>query len=448
MNGRSTLIAISTLFLALPGCRARLGDGGTQMYIQGSVHSTAGAPIANVRFSGPFVDRFSTAGSDGEFSVALEDVWDEAVVRVEAPGYGPTVIVVRRRGGVIRYHRDVRLPALSSASIDPATGGAVTVSSMGRPITVRIRGGALVGTGATMLRVSPYEPDDAPGELRSQDRESGQRLQSAGMVSMSVVDMAGHEVPFAAGQGFEIDAPALARPLAEVPDAETMELLALDERAGDWSPLGPVPEADQPALLDISPGPRYWNFDRNFLTACVRGTVTTPSGNRCGGGNARGSGPDGISMNNSIDADGAFCVEGAQTFASTLTIGSTTGALQMPATPGSCAAPGSCAEVGEIVLAEADCPTGCPAGQIDSAGGCMSPASPRGPDIPGMCAQAGGWMGCSSRLQACVGDGLASCWYDVDGVRFTCSTCPVMGGDPCAQEATDYQYSLCFPEEI
>jgi hypothetical protein len=98
----------------------------------------------------------------------------------------------------------------------------------------------------------------------------------------------------------------------------------------------------------------YWNFDRNYKTACVKGKIATTTGS-CRGGRVRADGPDGISSFDNAGGTGDFCVTGAQTLGSSLVIGRTTQKVTMPASPGNCTNPDSCLDIGTVSVSSTDC---------------------------------------------------------------------------------------------
>jgi hypothetical protein len=94
----------------------------------------------------------------------------------------------------------------------------------------------------------------------------------------------------------------------------------------------------------------YWNADRAFKTACVKGKVAAASVAACGGARVQATGPDGISSFDSIGSDGSFCVTGAQTWSSQLQVGAFTQNVTMPSNAGSCSAPQTCTELPDITI--------------------------------------------------------------------------------------------------
>lgn len=60
-----------------------------------------------------------------------------------------------------------------------------------------------------------------------------------------------------------------------------------------------------------TPPPGFWNSDRNYLTACVRGRVVS-GGGVCPGARVHAAGVDGIYSDDTAKGDGSFCVDGPQ----------------------------------------------------------------------------------------------------------------------------------------
>jgi len=97
----------------------------------------------------------------------------------------------------------------------------------------------------------------------------------------------------------------------------------------------------------------YWNTDRAYKTACVVGVLTVVTdGSNCVGAHLQALGPDGIYSYGHTGSDGSFCLEGAQTVASSITAPGASGSIsvRMPASPGSCANPSTCANMGQITV--------------------------------------------------------------------------------------------------
>lgn len=158
----------------------------------------------------------------------------------------------------------------------------------------------------------------------------------------------------------------------------------------------------------------FWNADRAYRTACVRGRVRSPSG-VCAGGALRADGPDGLSSFDTTGQNGEFCVVGAQTLTSTLVLGSGRASVRMPSTPGDCTQPQSCTDLGMISMPEdEECirtTPSCPAGEVPADGRCVSTTSCRNRCCPGRddaCRPAGVSCYCD---QACTG--FSDCCADV-----------------------------------
>ncbi len=264
--------------------------------------------------------------SAGRFDLVVGDSPDRVSVRVSAASYAPNVAVVFRRAGVYHYHRDVFLFNPQVLSVNAAAGGSMAIDSpLGSGARLVVPPGAMGSAGDVRVRVAAFDARRGPGALDTPDPAGENRLLSVGMFYVDAVDAAGNALGMT---GVRIDLSPFTP--AMIPDAQPVRVYRMGED-GAWIEPQDTPQPTAGTVISI-PEPGFWNADARFRTACVRGRVRS-STSQCGGQIVQASGPDGISTFDSTGADGSFCVEGAQTWTSTLTIGSTTMPARLGGTP-------------------------------------------------------------------------------------------------------------------
>lgn len=153
---------------------------------------------------------------------------------------------------------------------------------------------------------------------------------------------------------------------------------------GKWDNPTPM---NPPASSSPSPRARvghsgYWNADRAFRTACIRGTLKDSSG-VCGGAHLDLTGPDFIHSVDSSGADGSFCLVGPQGQSGTLS--GRGPPVSFPRQAGDCSVPSSCTDVGTLHISHSQCQS---AGGVTDAGGGVTDAGAGGG--PGVDAGDGG----------------------------------------------------------
>ncbi len=282
------------------------------------------------------------AGSNGRYSLTASvretPRGRRALLSFSRDGYAPFLGSVIIKPGVTSYSLDARLAQLTEVEVAPGEARTVTVDTPHGTVSVQV---PAVSNAGTRIRVAGVSAQDSPGEMRDATAGRDQALQSNGMV---YVDMVGpDDEPLPPPPGFGVDA---MNPPAELPpeaEPEPVEEFGLNED-GQWAPQPP----DQPREFG------WWNADRNFRTACVRGVLATPQG-ACAGGRVTATGPDGLSSRDNTGADGSFCVTGAQTFQSTLSTAGGNRNVQMPANAGDCSAPETCTDLGSVVVGDGQC---------------------------------------------------------------------------------------------
>ena len=362
MRARSRLASIGFSIFVVTSCGGGsdggLGStGGGVVVVRGIVTDYGGAPVAGMYVTAdPVPDPVHVdpatltavrTAADGSFELAVppaESRWVIVVLPERAASgaiaHAPTMGVVKSKPGVAVYDLPLRVP--TAVRFD-ASAGSITVPSGARQVTLRVPQGA-AGTfyvgGIDVAFGIPLDPEGG---------DSGTQLQSAGMIY--VAPAPGSQMP-AGGFGVDVGSD----PVPAVPGADPFATWTLGP-SGRWSQSAPSPDlAAVPNIEQFG----FWNCDRNYRTACIKGKLKSRSGKTCAGGRVTQSGPAGVSSNDNAGADGSFCVMGAQTLAANVTIGGTRFQGTMPANPGDCSVPDTCAEVGEIVVDDADCPDDAP----------------------------------------------------------------------------------------
>jgi hypothetical protein len=306
----------------------------------------------------------------------------------------PQVSVVPSKEAVAGYRLKVKLVALKTVSAPSSAPVQVSDYAMGRPFQVSFTAPSTPGL---KVLYGVVDPANAPGVLKDANAGAGKALQSAGMFYFQVVD----------GQGARIAVPADLKvnfgpkAMAAIPEAEPVQGYLL----GDQGAWGDAKAAGDPTS-GLQWAPRqfgFWNADRNFRTACVKGTLAVKNAGSCKGGRVKASGPDGISSFDTSGSNGGFCLTGAQTFPSQLQVGATALSVQMPANAGDCTAPETCKDIGTISTeagecGPAECDPACPGGKSCLNGVCVSLNT-----CAGRC--------CPGRDDACTLD-AAACYCD------------------------------------
>lgn len=412
----TSLRAHATLASLLLSCTVRLaGDGiPVPIVVEGRVYDQSSVPLAGATLQGPGGQ--TVTGSNGRYSMTINGAGDRVAIRVQAPGYAPNVLVLFPRQGVARYPRNAVMIRPATIAINPATGGSMMVMAQGRMVRFTVAPGAMGTSSDTIsLRVAGYDPRSGPGVLDS-DSPAGERaLQSIGMFYIDAADREGNPLALGAGGAIEVNYPPFNLP--DIPGAQPMRAWRLDE-LGRWVQPVDVPEPMSGTSFTVDSF-GYWNADRNYRTACVRGRVRSPSG-ACAGGTLRADGPDGLSSFDTTGQNGEFCVVGAQTFTSTLVLGSGSAQVRMPSTPGDCGQPESCTDIGMVSIQEdEECirPNSCPMGEVWSEGRCVSTTSCRNRCCAGQnnaCRPAGVACYCDeacSRFSDCCADVQQNCGF-------------------------------------
>ncbi len=255
------------------------------------------------------------SAADGTFALFVPSPGERLVVVAlpERSGDGaiahaPTMGVVSPKPGISTYELPLRVPTVRRFD---ASEGSVELSSGERLLTLKAPPGA-VGE-FFVAGISPMS--GIP--LESEGAGLSSWLQSAGMLYV---------------------APALVPPIPSASPFATWTLAP----TGRWVQ---VARADDLAALSVTSF-GFWNCDRNYSTVCVRGRVTHPSGQRCGGRRVTQSGPFGVASHDNLGADGGFCVTAALSYPANVSIGASSFSWSTSDIPGGCESPDSCVDVG------------------------------------------------------------------------------------------------------
>ncbi len=202
----------------------------------------------------------------------MPNVTDESRVEVHglvSDGEVPlSAVVLDTVGGLVQ---------LTEGEVAPGEARTVTVDTPHGTASVQV---PAISNAGTRVRVAGVSAQDSPGEMREATAGRDQAL----MVGAD-------DDPLPPPPGFGVD--AMNPPAERPPEAEPepVEEFGLNED-GQWAPQPP----DQPREFG------WWNADRNFRTACVRGMLATPQG-ACAVGRVTATGPDGLSSRDNTGVD-------------------------------------------------------------------------------------------------------------------------------------------------
>ncbi len=290
-----------------------------------------------------------TTDSDGAFEISVEtteaDGPHRALIEVNHTDLAPYLAAVKIKEDVSKYQLEIEMVSLEQMDITNGQQMQANLTVQGQPVTISFDG---VSGDDLKFRYGIVDAANAPGLMREVGAEPGNALQSGGMLYVDVVDGAGVKVPVP--PGMQIQFGGFGAP--DIPDADPPKGFRLNDR-GNWNDKGDMDGMNGGGDVGVDEF-GWWNADRNFRTACVKGKVLAGEG-ACKGGRLKASGPDGISSHDSSGKDGAFCVMGAQTWESTLTVGSKTQTIQMPANAGNCDSLDTCKDIGTISADADDC---------------------------------------------------------------------------------------------
>lgn len=421
----------NTLFLVvglafLPACTVQIAGTDSTITIDGTVQSQ-GQPIAGATVNA--LDQSVTTSSSGAFSLEVKPSEDRVTVEIEADGFAPARRVVTRRPEVFHYHSDIELfvptrrTMLGSGVMD-----SFTVSAGGQDVGISVPEGTLPP--GTTLEITAFPAESGPGTMETTEG-TDKLLQTGGMLYIRAVDSAGKEVPVG-GNGIQVTP-------GNMPDigmTGATQAYQLDNRAV-WAPQTTSGGLMGKVLSAREAG--FWNCDRNYRTACVKGVIKSP-GKRCGGQRVRAGGDSGLFSQDSSGANGEFCVEGPSTLSRSLSVGSSTQMIRFPSNPGSCRTDlAACDDIGEVTVKDDDCPGSCAADEVDTPTGCEKVET----------MNTGGGSGGNQNAAGftCLGTQQCSTWNSGQRCNWrTCACADAAGGQTCVRawyEASTGQVFAC-----
>jgi hypothetical protein len=328
--------------------------------LRGTVTQTNGSPIVGATLlwspaggfdAGTTVTTTTDSMGNFQLSATVGPGVTTAVLTATSQGFAPQILTIPLKTGVTTYTVPVTQPALASYTLKASGSTTVTVQVPGpgdvnHPATITVPAGAAPGT---VMRVAPTSIGNSPGTMRAAGGPVGDALASLGMFYIDFVDATGN--PIAAPTGVTVAMGAQTPPT--IPASDPFNSWMLDSE-GNWA--NPVPMTAPAASSAAPPAPiptfGYWNSDHAFRTACITGTLTSPSGT-CGGAHLDLTGPDGIHSTDSSGADGSFCLVGPQGHTGTLSGSGTM--VSFPAQAGNCSVPSSCTNVGSFMVSGSEC---------------------------------------------------------------------------------------------
>lgn len=447
---------IALAVVTLSGCNVKIAGHNNTVIIEGVVASN-GMPLkgANVAAGAEFV----LTGTDGTFRVEVPAASERVPLKVTLAKFAPAITVVERRAGVFHYHADIEMTPPTMSMMSTGSALEATLNAGGQTFVVRAPPG-VVPSGAR-LELTALAPQNGPGAMETTEGDD-QRLQTGGMLYVRAVDANDVEVPLQ-GAGIQVT-PAT---VAAVPDAQPMKGYQLDEQAR-WFPQAGT-NATGADLTAQQAG--FWNADRAFRTACLKGKLAAGM-KACGGERVKAGGLDGIYSHDTAGADGSFCVDGPQGWSQSLTVGATTKMVRFPAAAGSCrTSPGECSDMGELKVNDTDCPKSCNQDQNDEPNGCEDKPVETGtggggggggtgvgcgPPSFGGCSALGSSFSTSRTNNGCCtytscsqggtigncSDGCGNGWYEVGSKTY--GPCNVSGGNTsCLNNAAKQAVAAC-----
>lgn len=447
--------------LMLCACNVRLVGSDTTITVEGLVRAN-GMPVVGATVSA--YDTSATTSSTGAFTLRVKIEKDRVPIDVSAKGYAPTVLLINKRESIFHYYAEVQLTAPQRMVMQGAGVQTMTLTAGDQTITVEVPPDALP-VGAT-LEITAFDPENGPGGMETTESVE-ELLQTGAMLYIRAVDKEGKEVAITGTTGLTVT-PGM---MTDIGVTGITKDYALNDEAV-WRPTAAMPQA-RTTFPVLQTG--FRNVDRNFRTVCVRGRLKAPK-KSCGGQQVKAGGRNalGLFSTDTAGPGGQFCLESPAGFTRTLTVGSTMRPVTFPRTFGSCRTNVSaCTDLGEVPVADADCPKSCDLGQQDGPGGCQDPGEMGGtgggsggggggsvgcgpPAFGGGCSSLGTGFtaarlgnGCCSFSSCDRGGELGSCsdgcsngWYEAQGRIF--GPCDVSGGGgSCLQSAASAAVNAC-----
>ena len=329
--------------------------------ISGKILDNNGKSISGIDATISVLNTTTTSKANGAYSLTVTPENNQLSLTTSANGYAPQISNISLKPSVTNYALSIKLSPLTSISID-SNGGIFPIKTpTGQTLTLSVPANAINTSG--QLRFTAFDANNGPGSLNVSQDEA---LQSAGMVYFDIVDSNGNPIPINSGANISITTPAFKA--ANIPGAKTFKGYQLNAQNGQWGNEQTITPANAShiqtnaqatAMLTASTNIQasdigYWNVDRAYKTACVKGKIQTPKGN-CTGGRVQAAGVDNLSSYDNTSADGSFCVTGAQTRSSTLLVGGFSKTVTMPINAGNCSFPQTCTDIGIIKIPVSDC---------------------------------------------------------------------------------------------
>jgi hypothetical protein len=249
--------------------------------VMGTVHSVQDVTIDGAEIT--VLGRETASNDQGWFTLAGVPAGDRVVVRARAEGYRDAFETVEVREGVVSWVELHPAPVQVTATVDPATGGAV--SSGAQTVTfpadafVNATSGAAINEPVTVTMsafdYTNYSDFDAfPGEFIGRDLTGAERyLESLGFVDVTLRTAGGDEVALAPGATatIRLDSALSATAPATVP------LWYFDEESGIWIEEGEATRQGTALVGEVSHF-TTWNYDIAYAAAFLSGRVVDVTG--------------------------------------------------------------------------------------------------------------------------------------------------------------------------
>ena len=329
-------------------------------------------------------------------------------------GYVSQVVDVPLEPGVFRYNVPVVFQPYTKLDLPAGAERSVELQVMGRRVRVTI--GPLADK--AQLQYASLPPENGPGMLREAGQPTDMALQSGGMFFLRIQDYGNPD--FAPLPAMKIAMDPYDFP--EVKDSQPAKAYRLGTD-GQWTG-GTELASEGTSTVIPADGYGFWNCDRNYRTACLRGKVTSGD-SACQGARVQVS-LFGTSYSGSTGSDGSYCVNGPQGLSPGIRVGGVARTTaNMPSYSGDCTVPDSCGDGPTLDVEKEACAE---QQEPEAAGDCTIPA------------------GCSMKATidqclACACEGAALCAVtDLDSKYNDCFT---IGDEACRQRYPD-DYAAFF----
>ncbi len=314
MAAKSTFTSLApAALLAFAAMLSACGGGGTTSVftaplpttgtVEGSVlDASTGAPI-----SGAVVQSGSlsvTSSADGKFTLGAVAAPSRVVLKINAANYAEHIAVAQVTANNTTTVSTQLLGLGGTATVDLATGGAVTVPASSGQVVVPANGAAC--TGNAIVSVTPINASLNPGFLPGDFTVGGSTLplESFGAVTVTVNTPSGSPIALAACALMTIRIPVSSRATTLLP---VLPLYYLDSTTGQWVREGTA------TLNGTAPNPYYeamvaragtWSVDQPYETVNATGCVVDQLGARVSGARVVADGID-YTGNTSTGTDSA-----------------------------------------------------------------------------------------------------------------------------------------------